>query len=84
MSTNVQDQSETFPTAASGRLRQRIRRAGAIALGLTALAGVMAVTAQVIAQEATSRDAYQGIGVLVLEVNSGKIEISAARTMQPR
>ena len=64
--------------APAGARRRGLHRAGLTALALTALAGSMAVTAHAIAKEDTSHNAYQGIRMVVLDVDAGTIDLSAA------
>jgi hypothetical protein len=68
-------QSPTTPV----RPRQRgLNRAVLTTLALTAVAGSMAVTAHALAKEDTGHNAYQGIGTVVLDVDAGTIDLSAA------
>ena len=64
--------------APAGARRRGFRRAGLTALALTAVAGSMAVTAHAVAKEDTSHNAYQGIRTVVLDVDAGTIDLSAA------
>jgi hypothetical protein len=70
--------STQSPTTPVRPRRRGLHRAGLTALALTAVAGSMAVTAHAIAKEDTDHNAYQGIRTVVLDVDAGTIDLSAA------
>jgi putative adhesin len=81
MYTTVQLEPGTSVPSAPAPIRSRRRglhRVGLTALALTAVAGSMAVTAHAIAKEDTSHNAYQGIRTVVLDVDAGTIDLTAA------
>lgn len=76
MYTTVQLQTEA--PAPSRPPHRRLRIAGITALSVAAVAGTLATTAHVVAQQDTATETYLGIRTVMLDTDAGTIDITAA------